>query len=106
MIAPPSNNLQERENLFEVSNCFCGPCRRRSGAAHSLATVLQAQTMTRPRQFGLQWKPTIAVVLIVMLPLGASAGEVGAGFGVQRARVIAIPWMAALIWRLPPRSRP
>jgi two-component system, NtrC family, nitrogen regulation sensor histidine kinase NtrY len=48
--------------------------------------------MTRPRQFGLQWKLTIALVLIVLLPLVASAilidsiGKYAANFGATEAR--------------------
>jgi len=48
--------------------------------------------MTRPRQFGLQWKLTIALVLIVLLPLVASAvlidsiGKYAANFGATEAK--------------------
>src|SRR5690606_25419908 len=47
--------------------------RGRPRAADSLATVLQAQAMTRRRHLGLQVKLTVALVLIVLLPLVASA---------------------------------
>ena len=48
--------------------------------------------MRRPHRIGLQWKLTVAVVLIVMMPLVASAilidqiGKVGANFGATAAR--------------------
>ena len=48
--------------------------------------------MNRPRPFGLQWKLTIGLVLIVMMPLVASAllidqiGKVAANFGATEAR--------------------
>jgi len=48
--------------------------------------------MRRPPRIGLQWKLTVAVVLIVMMPLVASAilidqiGKVGANFGATAAR--------------------
>ena len=38
------------------------------------------------------------------LAFGLFAGDVVAGFGVAAGAVIAIRWIAALIWRLPPRS--
>ena len=48
--------------------------------------------MTRARHLGLQWKLTVALVLIVLLPLIASAvlidsiGKVAANFGATEAR--------------------
>jgi nitrogen fixation/metabolism regulation signal transduction histidine kinase len=48
--------------------------------------------MTRARHLGLQWKLTVALVLIVLLPLVASAvlidsiGKVAAGYGATEAR--------------------
>ncbi len=48
--------------------------------------------MNRARHLGLQWKLTVALVLIVLLPLVASAmlidqiGKVAANFGATEAR--------------------
>ena len=48
--------------------------------------------MTRPRHLGLQWKLTMALVLIVLLPLVASAilidsiGKYAANFGATEAK--------------------
>ena len=48
--------------------------------------------MSRPRHVGLQWKLTVALVLIVLLPLIASAvlidqiGKVAANFGATESR--------------------
>ena len=57
--------------------------------------------MTRARHLGLQWKLTVALVLIVLLPLVASAilidsiGKYAANFGAtearERARVVVVP---------------